>query len=127
MTRNRVRVRSCRLDETISGVQYQGGTASLDLVVSDGQSFNDGAVVLNGNTGDPVAAGPSIFQGDSGPNYSGNPSGVTGSLWDVKSFDITRFLVSGSNTLNLTSGTLGDALSLVVAIANVPASAPVIG
>jgi hypothetical protein len=113
--------------ETISGVQYQGGTASLDLVVSDGQSFNDGAVVLNGNTGDPVAAGPSIFQGDSGPNYSGNPSGVTGSLWDVKSFDITRFLVSGSNTLNLTSGTVGDALSLVVAIANVPASAPVIG
>jgi hypothetical protein len=115
-------------NETISGVPYPGsGTATLDLVVSDGQSYADADVVLNGNTGDPVAAGPSIFQGDSGPNYSGNPSGVTGSLWDVKSFDITRFLVSGSNTLNLTSGTAGDALSLVVAIANVPASAPVIG
>jgi hypothetical protein len=114
--------------ETISGVPYPGGgSASLDLVVSDGQSYSDADVVLNGNTGDPVAAGPSIFQGASGPNYSGNPSGVTGSLWDVKSFDITRFLVSGSNTLNLTSGTAGDALSLVVALANVPASAPVIG
>jgi hypothetical protein len=121
-------------NETISGVPYPGeGSASLDLVVSDGQSYPDADVVLNGNTGDPVAAGPSIFQGDSGPNYSGNPCDpdnppcVTGSLWDVKSFDITRFLVSGPNTLNLTSGTAGDALSLVVAIANVPASAPVVG
>jgi hypothetical protein len=105
--------------ETISGVNYPAsGSASLDLVVADGQSFSDANVVLNGNTGDPVAAGPSIFQGDSVP-----PNMVNG-LWDVKSFDITRFLTNGSNTLNLTSGTAGDALSLVVAIANVPASAP---
>ena len=110
-------------DETISGVLYPGsGTASLDLVVSDGQSFTDGALVVNTTTLAP--AGP-IFQGDAGPNYSGNPSGVTGSLWDVKSFDITSLLTSGSNTLHLTSATGGDALSLVVAIADVPASAPI--
>ena len=112
-------------DETISGVPYPGsGAASLDLVVSDGQSYNDADVVVNGTT---VAAAGAIFQGDSGPNYAGNPGGVTGSLWDVKSFNITSLLTSGGNNLHLTSGTAGDALSLVVAIANVPASAPVIG
>jgi hypothetical protein len=111
-------------DETISGVPYPGsGAASLDLVVSDGQSYPDADVVVNGVT---VASAGSIFQGDSGPNYSGNPEGVTGSLWDVKSFDITSLLTSGGNSLHLTSATNGDALSLVVAIANVPASPPVI-
>jgi len=111
-------------DETISGVPYPGsGAASLDLVVSDGQSYNDADVVVNGTTVAPAGA---IFQGDSGPNYAGNPGGVTGSLWDVKSFNITSLLTSGGNNLHLTSGTAGDALSLVVAIANVPASAPVI-
>jgi hypothetical protein len=111
-------------NETISGVPYPGsGTASLDLVVSDGQSYPDAALVVNTQT--VAAAGP-IFQGDAGPNYTGNPSGVTGSLWDVKSFDITSLLTSGSNNLQLTSATSGDALSLIVAIANVPAAAPVI-
>jgi hypothetical protein len=107
-------------DETISGVPYPGsGAASLDLVVSDGQSFDDAAVSVNGTT--VVADGP-IFQGDSVP-----PNAVNG-LWDVKSFDITSLLTSPSNNLHLTTSAPGDdALSLVVAIANVPASAPVIG
>ena len=106
-------------DETISGVPYPGsGAASLDLVVSDGQSFQDAAVSVNGTT--LVGDGP-IFQGDSVP-----PNAVDG-LWDVKSFDITSFLTSPTNNLHLTTSTPGgDALSLVVAIANVPASAPVI-
>jgi hypothetical protein len=111
-------------DETISGVPYPGsGSASLDFVVGDGQSFSDADLVVNGS---PIATGGAIFQGDSGPNYGGNPSGVTGSLWDVKSFDITSLLTSGSNDLHVTSGTGGDALSLVVALANVPPSAAVI-
>jgi hypothetical protein len=108
-------------DETLSGVQYPGsGSASLDLVVSDGQSYPDGELDVNGNS---VAAAGGIFQGSTGPNYAGNPQGVTGSLWDVKSFDITSLLSQGSNTLHITSPTNADALSLVVAIANVPASA----
>ncbi len=111
--------------ETISGVEYPGsGSASLDLVVGDGQSFADGALDVNGT---PVAGSGAVFQGDTGPNYSGNGSGVTGSLWDVKSFDITSLLSNGSNDLHITSPAVEDALSLVVAIANVPASAPVIG
>jgi hypothetical protein len=109
-------------NETISGVPYGGtGGASLDLIVSDGQSYPDGDLIVNGTT--IAAAGP-LFQGDTGPNYAGNPSGVTGSLWDIKSFDITSLLSNGSNNLNITSPADGDALSLVVAIANVPYSTP---
>jgi len=106
-------------DETLTNVPYPGsGSASLDLVVADGQSLSDDAVVLNGTT---ISSGSSIFQGDSVP-----PNAVDG-LWDVKSFDITSLLTSATNSLHLTTGVVSDYLSLVVAIANVPASAPVIG
>src|SRR5207248_4596868 len=105
-----------------TGVPYPGsGSASLDFSVSDGQSYPDDALVVNGNT---VASAGSVFNGDTGPNYTGNVGGVTGSLWDVKSFDITSLLSAGSNTLQLTSGTNSDCLSLVTVAANVPAAAP---
>ena len=109
-------------DETLTGVPYSGGSASLDFVVGDGQNFADGALVVNGTT---VAPAGSVFDGDTGPNYSGNDAGVTGSLWDVKSFDISSVLSGGSNNLHVTSDASSDCLSLVVAAANVPASAPV--
>ena len=76
-------------DETLTGVPYSGGSASLDFVVGDGQNFADGALVVNGTT---IAPAGSVFDGDTGPNYSGNDAGVTGSLWDVKSFDISSVL-----------------------------------
>lgn len=107
-------------DQTITGVPYPGsGSASLDLVVSDGQTYVDDALVLNGITLVPTGL---IFQGDSTPAGTGGIG--NGSLWDVKSFDITTggFLSSGSNALHLTTGVNGDALSLVVAAVNVPAS-----
>jgi hypothetical protein len=111
-------------NETIPGVPYPGsGSASLDLIVGDGQSYNDGKVDVNGTT--IANAGP-VFQGLVGPNYSGNPSGVTGSLWDMNTYDITSLLDPGSNTLNITSPANGDCLSLVVAMANVPAAGPII-
>ena len=118
---------SATWDETITGVPYPGsGAASLDLVVSDGQTFPDEALVVNETALFPD--GSSIFQGapPAGPNDN------NGSLWDVKSFNITSFLQQGSNTLHLTSAeptneTPGtDCLSLVVAAAKVPAAAPVI-
>src|SRR5207244_6835931 len=94
-------------DQTLTGVPYPGsGSGSLDLVVSDGQSiFPDGALVLNGQTLVPAGA---IFSGDSTPF---GPA-AAGSLWDVKSFDITSFLQSGSNLLHLTSAVNQDYLSL---------------
>jgi hypothetical protein len=102
-------------DQTLAGVPYPGsGSGSLDLVVADGQSiFNDDALVLNGATLVPAGA---IFSGDSTPPFT------PGSLWDIKSFDVTSFLQSGSNLLHLTTGVNTDYLSLVVALANMPAS-----
>ena len=55
-----------------------------------------------------------------GPGGSGN-----GSLWDVKSFDISSFLSPGTNDLHLTAGHVADCLSLVVMAANVPSAAPI--
>jgi hypothetical protein len=107
-------------DETIPNVPYPGsGPASLDFVVSDGQTFTDDDLLLNEQ---PFVAGPAIFQGDTaGGSFNSN-----GSLWDVKSFDITSFLTQPSNNLHLTTGLVSDCLSLVVAAANVPASAPIL-
>jgi hypothetical protein len=107
-------------DETIPNVPYPGsGSASLDFVVSDGQTATDDALVLNGNTLVPTGG---IFQGTTlGGSFDAN-----GSLWDVKSYDITSFLTQPSNDLHLTTGLATDCLSLVVAAANVPASAPIL-
>jgi hypothetical protein len=111
-------------DETLTNVPYPGsGTATLDLIVSDGQYvFTDDALVVNGTTIEPAG---NIFDGTSTP---ANPGYTTnGSLWDVKSFDITSVLPPGApstNSLQLTTGVSQDYLSLVVAIANMPASAP---
>ena len=102
-------------NEWINGVPYVSyGSASLDVVVSDGQTFPDGELVVNGTT---VAPAGSLFEGDTGPSL-GN-----GSLWDMKSFDITSLLSDGSNDLHITSPMASDCLSLVVAAANVPAHA----
>jgi hypothetical protein len=107
-------------DETLTNVPYPGsGSATLDLIVSDGQYvFDDDALLLNGTE---IAGAGNIFGGQSTPE---NPDSTGGSLWDVEPFDITGLLSSGSNSLHLTTGVNEDYLSLVVAIANMPASAP---
>jgi hypothetical protein len=109
-------------DETISNVSYPGsGSASLDLVVSDGQFvFDDAALVVNGTTVAPAGA---VFSGDSTPANGDQSSLDGGSLWDIKSFDITSLLSPGSNNVEVTTGVNQDYLSLVVAMANVPAAA----
>jgi hypothetical protein len=109
-------------DETLTGVPYPGtGSAFLDFVVSDGQTFPDAALVLNGSELEPAG---SIFEGDSTP---AGPFDSSGHLWDVKSFPIPPEVLSpGSNDLRLTSGTASDCLSLVVFAANTPASAPAV-
>jgi hypothetical protein len=113
-------------DETINGVPYNGGAASLDFMVGDGQSFADGEIDLNGL---PFVAAGQNFDGDSTPRPGAStPPFAPDSLWDVKSFGgLEPFLTNGSTTdLHLTSPALGDCLSLVVAAANVPVSGPII-
>lgn len=109
-------------DEMLTSVPYPGsGSASLDVVVADGQSYADGDLSVNNVV---VGSGPDLFQGNTGPSVGSppNPGGVTGSLWDLESFDVSSVLSAGTNTLHITSPAVNDALSLVVAIANTPVS-----
>jgi hypothetical protein len=114
-------------NETLT-VSYLAGSgpAFLDFVVADGQVADDGALTLNGQA-TPLEPAGAIFEGASPVgNLSYVQPAPPGSLWDVRSFDMTSFLTPGANTLHLTSPLLSDCLSLVVVAANVPASAPVI-
>jgi uncharacterized repeat protein (TIGR01451 family) len=108
-------------NSTISGVQYASETtAHLQLHVSDGQSYPDDAVRINGQ---PFLSQDNNFEGDTVPGtFTGNATGVTGNLWDIKNYDISSFLVPGSNDLNLTSPYLNDCLSLVAALVDVPSA-----
>src|SRR5206468_9005276 len=67
-----------------------------------------------------VPAG-NIFDGISVPGAGFTASG--GNLWDIKSFDITSFLVPGPNTLTLTTGVSSDCLGIVVALVDLPVGA----
>ena len=105
---------------TLAGINYTSGTASIDLHVSDGQTWLDDALLLNGST--TLAPAGAVFDGDSVPN--GASAGSTGGgLWDIHSYDVTSELTPGQNTLTLTTDVLQDYLSLVVAAANLPAGA----
>ena len=101
---------------SLPGIQYSGGSASVTMTVSDGQTWIDDALRINGS----AVAGPgAVFDGDSTPRGSGGVS--NGSLWDVKTFDATSFLVPGSNTLTVSTGVNQDYLSLIVAAIDLPA------
>ena len=104
---------------SLPGINYTSGTASMELHVSDGQSFEDDALVLNGSQLVPAGA---VFQGDSVPN---GPAAEQdgGGLWDIKDYDVTSFLSPGTNTLTLTTNYVDDCLSLIVAAVNLPAGA----
>lgn len=110
-------------DETLTGVPYPGsGNATLDFVVGDGQTFTDGAVTVNGTEVVPEGGN---FDGNSTP---AGPANASGDLWDVKSYALPPTLLAGlsttqPNTLQLTSPLVNDCLSLVVAAANMPATA----
>lgn len=101
---------------TLSGINYTSGTASMQLHVADGQLWLDAPLILNSVTLDP---GPQIFDGLSVPPGDDNFLG----LWDIKTYDVTSFLIPGPNTLSLTTGVNNDCLALVVAIVNLPAGA----
>lgn len=107
-------------DITLSGIDYDGGTASLILGVSDGQTFADGTFLLNGIS---LLSG-NVFQGTSVPQTLGTTV-TNGALWDILTVDITSFLSIGMNTLNLTHTGVSDALSAIHISVDLPAgSAP---
>jgi hypothetical protein len=104
---------------TLSGINYTTGSASLQMHVADGQTFVDDAIVVNASTLVPTGG---IFDGATVPSANNGP-GNNGSLWDIRTFPFTSFLVPGPNTFVMTSGAAGDCLSLIVAIVDLPTGA----
>ena len=99
------------------GAPLPPASASIEMHVADGQSFIDDALILNATTLVPTGG---IFNGVSVPSANSGPTG-NGSLWDIRSFDVTSYLSVGPNTLTLTTGVASDCLALVVAVINLPA------
>ncbi len=106
-------------DITLGGINYSSGTASLLFGVSDGQDFLDAALVVNGTN---IADSGAVFQGASVPTTLGTSVG-NGALWDLLDYDVTSLLLPGLNTLNITHGTVSDALSAIHITVDLPAGA----
>ena len=103
---------------SLTGITYRGGGASLQLHVSDGQDFDDGALLLNGNE---FQGAGKIFSGTSVPGATIEPNPPTsGNLWDIRDFPITSLMTTGTNDYTLTSSAASDCISLVVALVSVP-------
>jgi hypothetical protein len=103
-------------DVTLSNINYSGGSASLVMGVSDGQSFADGDFLLNGiNIG-------TIFDGITVPTTPGT-SVDNGGLWDLLEIDITPYLSIGLNNINLTHSPFEDAISAIHFHVNLPSGA----
>lgn len=102
---------------TLNGINYDSGTASMQLHVSDGQTFADDALVVNSTT---IAAAGALFSGSSVPND--NLASSNG-LWDISNFNVTSLLNPGINMLNFTTGVNDDCLSCVLIAIDLPVGA----
>jgi hypothetical protein len=106
-------------DITLSGINYTAGTANVQMHVSDGQTYTDGAISVNDVELVPTG---NIFQGNTVPQAVGG-SDLNGWLWDIKSFDVTSYLTPGPNTLHIVTHTYSDCLGLIAALVDLPAGA----
>lgn len=111
---------------SLSGISYTAGRGYIQLHVSDGQIYEDAALVLDGRE---LEHSGQVFQGTTVRAANNGPGG-NGRLWDVATFEVTDLLAAGSNTLALTHGYLGrpdrpkgDCVSLIVAAIDLPAGA----
>lgn len=114
----------------LSNVEYPGGSsrAALQVHVADGQRspsrdepfWDDADLIFNGAV---LARGPEVFNGNSVPSANNGPTG-NGSLWDILAFDVSQLLPQGRSSPVLTTGVVGDCLSLVVALVELPPTAP---
>ncbi|MCG7636861.1 hypothetical protein F0261_15100 [Alteromonas sp. 07-89-2] len=93
-------------DTSLSGINYNSGSARLLLGVSDGQSFADGLFSINGSVVNVD------FDGLSVPATAGS-SVTNGALWDLFEFDVTSYLTVGLNSLNISYSGGSDALSAI--------------
>jgi hypothetical protein len=104
----------------LNGINYSSGTATLRLIVGDGQTFDDNGAKINTTVIVPPGQN---WDGNTVPNGASAPS-TNGGLWDHSAYNITALLTPGINNLTMTdSGSGSDCLSLVSVIFDLPAGA----
>ena len=105
---------------TLNGINYTSGTANIQLHVADGQVFPDPG--LNVNNAVLLPPGQN-FSGNTVPSANNGP-GNNGSLWDIRTFNVTSFLSPGPNNLSMVTTNDGtDCLGLIVALVDLPSGA----
>src|SRR5437773_1939986 len=107
---------------TLSGINYPGGAATLQVHVSDGQDFGPGTedsplFLRNGDAQTQLI--PSTFDGNGTVPSTNNGPDNNGNLWDIRSYSIDSSLNPGSNTLQLTYARSPDCLGLIAVVVDV--------
>jgi hypothetical protein len=116
---------------TLDGINYQDGTANMQLHIADGQNWADDALLINDTV--KFEGGwlyyPDLFSWATGLTVSSannSPEPQWDNLWDIINFEVTTDLVAAGpapQTLELISGDFSDCLSLIVALVDLPAGA----
>ena len=104
----------------LNGINYSSGTATLRVIVADGQSFPDNGLKINTTV---VVPPGSNWDGNTLPNGA-SAATTNGGLWDHSAYNITALLTPGNNNLTLTdTGSSSDCLSLISTIFDLPVGA----
>lgn len=115
--------------DVLDGLNYVGGQAFVQLAVSDGQDFgnpDDGAVSFTGaggttTFGDDASTG-FLWDGASVPDM-GHSRATNGSLYDLKTFDITGALgAPGVQNVTLDATLTNDCHAVTMAAVDLPVS-----
>ncbi len=105
----------------LTGLTYTGGTATLTLHISDGQTgvveYADAALSANGQI---LLPDGHVVNGDTVPLRAGSDPAL--GLWDIMSFDAVPLLSNGQSVISIATGTnYHDCISLVAATVDFPA------
>ena len=113
------------LNLVVPGIGYitnKNSRAFIQMHAADGQvfpDFDDDALLINGVV---IAPKGKVFSGDSVPATNNGPRN-NGSLWDIKTWEISSLLNPGANSLSISMNYLegGDCLAFVVVLVDLPA------
>jgi len=122
-------------NDPLTQIDYQGGPATLQLAVADGQDFgnpDDGSVTVTGGAGiatfDDIQANHWLWDGTTVPNAHHSRAGSIagsggGSLYDLETYDVTSvFTPSAVQTVTIAAPLTNDCHSLTMAALSVKAT-----
>lgn len=114
---------------TLSGINYAGGSVSVQMHAADGQAANEDALVFTSGAGNVTITDTALlWEGVSLPN-AGTSRSAFGGLWDIHTFDVTAaFGPPGPQTLSMdgmAEANSSDCIALVLLLMDLePGSAP---